>query len=111
MAVVPSTVQSNHKVQQLQEVLDEIRTQCNTVETNLASVLEHEHSACTSRDVMAEGRRSIAELQRESRRLLAEVGSSLEPTSLSLSLSLSPPFLLYTSLSHAHTHALTHDLF
>ena len=74
MAVVPSTVQTNHKVQQLQEVLDEIRTQCNTVETNLASVLEPEHSATnTSMGVMAEGRRSIAELQRESRRLLAEV--------------------------------------
>lgn len=74
MSVVPSTVQTNHKVQQLKEVLDEIRTQCNTVETNLASVLEPEHSATNaSMEVMAEGRRSIAELQRESRRLLAEV--------------------------------------
>lgn len=74
MSVVPSTVQTNHKVQQLKEVLDEIRTQCNTVETNLASVLEPEHLAANaSMEVMAEGRRSIAELQRESRRLLAEV--------------------------------------
>ncbi len=74
MSVVPSTVQTDHKVQQLKEVLDEIRTQCNTVETNLASVLEPEHSAANaSMDVMAEGRRSIAELQRESKRLLAEV--------------------------------------
>ena len=74
MSVVPSTVQTNHKVQQLKEVLDEIRTQCNTVETNLASALEPEHSAANaSMEVMAEGRRSIAELQRESRRLLAEV--------------------------------------
>jgi hypothetical protein len=76
MSVVPSTVQTNHKVQQLKEVLDETRTQCNTVETNLASVLEPEHSAANayaSMDVMAEGRRSIAELQRESKRLLAEV--------------------------------------
>ena len=78
MAVVPRAAQTNHKVQQLREVLDEVRTQCNTVETNLASALQPEHSATSvSREVMSEGRRSIAELQRESRRLLAEVFNSL----------------------------------
>ena len=77
MAVVPTTVQTNHKLRQLQECLDEIRTQCNTVETNLASVLAPKHgledSANGSVGVMSEARRSIDELQRESRKLLAEV--------------------------------------
>lgn len=73
--MVPRTIQTNQRVRQLQEVLDEVRTQCNTVEVNLASVLEHKAEVSGSNSVMAEGRRSIAELQRESKKLLAEVSS------------------------------------
>ena len=65
--------QVNSKVRQLQEVLDEVRTQCNTIETNLASLLDHKAEESASNSVMAEGRRSISELQRESKKLLAEV--------------------------------------
>ena len=61
-------------MRQLQEVLDEVRTQCNTLETNLASVLAPgDEEPRGGNGVVAEGRRSIAELQRESRKLLAEV--------------------------------------
>ena len=81
MALVPTAGQTNHKVRQLQEVLDEVRTQCNTLETNVASVLDHgsgEGSAGSNgASVMCEGRRSIAELQKESKKLLAEVKKGL----------------------------------
>lgn len=77
MSVVPKpTLAGSHKVRQLQEVLDEVRTQCNTLETNLASVLApgpDDSLQGQGTGAMAEGRRSIADLQRESRKLLAEV--------------------------------------
>ena len=73
MAVVPASAQTNHKVRQLKEILDEVRTQCNDVEVSLATALEPEQSAYDSMDVMSEARKSAAQLQRESKRLLAEV--------------------------------------
>lgn len=89
MAVVPKTDQTNHKVRQLQEVLDEVKTQCNTLEANVGSLLNQPAPELTSSNnncvsTMAEGRRSIAELQKESKKLLAEVNTFLLTCKLSL---------------------------
>ncbi len=60
----PAPVQSSYKLSQLKQVLDELRTQSHGVEANLADVLSPKTS---SQKIIA------AQLQKESKKLLAEV--------------------------------------
>ena len=58
------TLKTSYKLSQLKQVLDELRTQSHTVEANLADVLSPK---TPSQKKMA------VELQKESKKLLAEV--------------------------------------
>lgn len=64
VAVLPP-VQTHSKVKEIQSVLDDIRTDCTALETNLSLALKPKTPPA---------RKSISQLQKESKQLLAEVG-------------------------------------
>ena len=60
-------VKTHGKVRELHGVLDDVRTHCTTLETNLSAALSHPPE-----------KKTISQLQRESKQLLAEVHTVCE---------------------------------